>query len=109
MKLNTCDIGKLNDNCCYPADHNDKTLQCKRRKRYNENVVQCSPSEGPCCDSETCSFKPNTHECAKTYDCTDSQNCNGRSPKCPQPGHRPDFGMFFRVLFPLFNNKKGKE
>ena len=59
-----CDCGfeddckKVGDNCCYPADHPEKRLRCKRKTDpRTRRPFQCSPSEGPCCESATCSFK----------------------------------------------------
>ena len=59
-----CDCGfeddckKVGDNCCYPADHPEKRLRCKRKTDpRTRRPYQCSPSEGPCCESATCSFK----------------------------------------------------
>lgn len=46
-----------------------------------------SPSQGPCCSSDTCSFvlESSNVQCKAESDCSWSSTCNGRSPDCPQP------------------------
>ena len=55
------------------------------RKKYT-----CSPSEGPCCKAETCSFRGLETICSSELDCTFEQACNGSSPKCPKPKSKQD-------------------
>ena len=57
-----CDCGfnkeECTDKCCYPRivsetdlNYNASAKGCTRRRN-----TQCSPSQGPCCDGETCRF-----------------------------------------------------
>ncbi|XP_058808923.1 disintegrin and metalloproteinase domain-containing protein 10 isoform X2 [Phymastichus coffea] len=88
-----CDCGYDNDECadkcCYPRIvsiveriKNQTAKGCTRRQN-----TQCSPSQGPCCSSDTCSFVPTTHnvQCKSESDCSYSSVCNGRSSECPPP------------------------
>lgn len=52
----------------------------------------CSPSQGPCCSSETCKFVPEWKKmvCKSESDCSLSSTCNGRSPECPTPQPMPN-------------------
>ncbi|XP_023703400.1 disintegrin and metalloproteinase domain-containing protein 10 isoform X2 [Cryptotermes secundus] len=88
-----CDCGydeeECTDKCCYPRllsekdrPRNSTASSCTRKAN-----AQCSPSEGPCCSSETCSFVlESSHvQCKAESDCSWSSTCNGRTPECPQP------------------------
>uniref|UniRef100_A0A336M3J2 ADAM10 endopeptidase n=1 Tax=Culicoides sonorensis TaxID=179676 RepID=A0A336M3J2_CULSO len=93
-----CDCGfndeECQDSCCYPrviSEHdlslNATAKGCTRRAR-----TQCSPSQGPCCQSETCSFVParNRVKCKEETECSWSSYCNGTTPECPEPKPRDD-------------------
>nr|CAD7201691.1 unnamed protein product [Timema douglasi] len=59
-----------------------------RYPRNQPNSRVCfSPSQGPCCSSETCTFVQASHsvQCKGESDCSWSSTCNGRSPECPSP------------------------
>ncbi|XP_052814652.1 disintegrin and metalloproteinase domain-containing protein 10-like isoform X3 [Mya arenaria] len=81
-----CDCGfydDCDDGCCTPQDKpfTDAAKFCKR----TENAL-CSPSEGPCCDPVTCSYKNHpaqTTICRAQQECSDIQYCNNTSPECP--------------------------
>ncbi|XP_055684037.1 disintegrin and metalloproteinase domain-containing protein 10 isoform X2 [Lutzomyia longipalpis] len=93
-----CDCGfndeECQDRCCYPRQIGERDLSmnatargCTRRAR-----TQCSPSQGPCCQSETCSFVP-AHlgvKCRGETECSWSSTCNGTTPECPEPKPRDD-------------------
>ncbi|XP_055712514.1 disintegrin and metalloproteinase domain-containing protein 10 isoform X2 [Phlebotomus papatasi] len=93
-----CDCGfndeECQDRCCYPRQIGERDLSlnatargCTRRAR-----TQCSPSQGPCCQSETCSFMP-AHlgvKCKEETECSWSSMCNGTTPECPEPKPRDD-------------------
>lgn len=51
-----------------------------------------SPSQGPCCSSDTCKFVPEWKKtvCKGESDCSLSSTCNGRSPECPAPQPMPN-------------------
>jgi len=91
-----CDCGfndeECQDKCCYPRLINETDLSlnatakgCTRRKR-----TQCSPSQGPCCESDTCSFVPaHAHQiCKEETECSWSSACNGTTFECPEPKPR---------------------
>ncbi|KAH8418841.1 hypothetical protein KR222_003386, partial [Zaprionus bogoriensis] len=96
-----CDCGfndeECKDNCCYPRliSEYDQSLNssakgCKRRAK-----TQCSPSQGPCCLSNSCTFVP-THfhqKCKEETECSWSSTCNGTTAECPEPRHRDDKTM----------------
>uniref|UniRef100_A0A348G5Z3 ADAM10 endopeptidase n=1 Tax=Odontomachus monticola TaxID=613454 RepID=A0A348G5Z3_ODOMO len=88
-----CDCGyddeECTDKCCYPRQvsevdkiKNETAKGCNRKYR-----TQCSPSEGPCCSSDTCQFVPFSHkvQCKAESDCSYNSTCNGRSSECPAP------------------------
>ncbi|KAL1132299.1 hypothetical protein AAG570_010256, partial [Ranatra chinensis] len=88
-----CDCGydevECKDECCYPRivseydrSYNGSAKGCHRRAN-----TQCSPSEGPCCQSKECKFVPLSHRvlCKPESECSWSSTCNGTSPKCPAP------------------------
>uniref|UniRef100_A0AAG5DVP2 ADAM10 endopeptidase n=1 Tax=Anopheles atroparvus TaxID=41427 RepID=A0AAG5DVP2_ANOAO len=93
-----CDCGfneeECMDKCCYPREMTDAmkienaTAQsCGRRAR-----TQCSPSQGPCCDSNTCRFIPSDAKvtCKDETECSWGSTCNGTTPECPEPRPRDD-------------------
>lgn len=57
-----------------------------KKALYNNNP-RFSPSEGPCCSSETCRFVPShfQQQCKSESDCSWPSFCNGQSPECPNP------------------------
>ncbi|XP_034937515.1 disintegrin and metalloproteinase domain-containing protein 10 isoform X2 [Chelonus insularis] len=86
-----CDCGydyvECTEKCCYPRQvseydrsQNESAKGCSRRAG-----TQCSPSEGPCCSSETCHFVPLSDkvECKAESDCSYNSTCNGSSAECP--------------------------
>lgn len=93
-----CDCGfnneECNDHCCYPrliTDYeygmNVSAKGCARRAN-----TQCSPSQGPCCLSDSCTFVPAIHsmKCKEETECSWSSYCNGTTPECPEPKPRDD-------------------
>ncbi|XP_047360443.1 disintegrin and metalloproteinase domain-containing protein 10 isoform X3 [Vespa velutina] len=88
-----CDCGydddECVDKCCYPRQvseldkiKNETAKGCSRK--YG---TQCSPSQGPCCSSDTCQFVPLSHnvQCKAESDCSYNSTCNGKSSECPAP------------------------
>ncbi|XP_060574793.1 disintegrin and metalloproteinase domain-containing protein 10-like isoform X2 [Ruditapes philippinarum] len=78
---NDCYTGK--DDCCHP--HNaTEGLRCMLKA-----AAQCSPSQGPCCDSSTCQFinKSENFVCQNSKPCVDELYCHGElyGSKCPAP------------------------
>ena len=93
-----CDCGfnddECRDRCCYPriVSEYDFALNasakgCSRRAR-----TQCSPSQGPCCDANSCAFIPSKSRarCREESECSWSSICNGTTSECPEPKPRED-------------------
>lgn len=112
-----CDCGyddnECVDKCCYPRQISDldkmkndtakgctrkSGTQCryagiKRKFAYHPICVTDvsslfhSPSQGPCCSSESCQFVPLSKnvQCKAESDCSYNSTCNGRSSECPPP------------------------
>lgn len=93
-----CDCGYDNnecmDKCCYPriVDSLDKQLNDSAKGCQRRAFTQCSPSQGPCCSSETCKFTPSSRRevCKTESDCSWLSVCDGSTAECPQPKPRPD-------------------
>ncbi|XP_018322244.1 disintegrin and metalloproteinase domain-containing protein 10 isoform X2 [Agrilus planipennis] len=93
-----CDCGYDNlecmDSCCYPriVDPLDKVMNQSAKGCHKRKKAQCSPSQGPCCSGETCTFIPawRNEVCKTESDCSRSSKCNGLSAECPPPSPRPD-------------------
>lgn len=101
-----CDCGfepdcqARNDNCCVPAGSNiPGEEECTLFKRSrNGRPVQCSPSQGPCCDG-SCQFRGPEYECAPDTDCRYAQTCPGNDYQCTPGFSKPNrtttgFGRF---------------
>ncbi|XP_050319358.1 uncharacterized protein LOC126752527 isoform X1 [Bactrocera neohumeralis] len=93
-----CDCGfneeECKDICCYPRiiseydlSMNSSAKGCTRRAK-----TECSPSQGPCCLSNSCQFVPsNNHQkCKEETECSWSSTCNGTTAECPEPKPRDD-------------------
>lgn len=93
-----CDCGfndeECRDKCCYPRIVSDYDYQlnasakgCSRRA-----MTQCSPSQGPCCDANSCAFVPTVlrAKCREESECSWSSTCNGTTSECPEPKPRED-------------------
>ncbi|KAL0271082.1 UNVERIFIED_CONTAM: hypothetical protein PYX00_008296 [Menopon gallinae] len=88
-----CDCGyddeECKDKCCYPRllSEKDRLSNEAARGCARRRGAQCSPSQGPCCSSETCTFVPSHHrqQCKSESDCSWSSVCNGKSSECPNP------------------------
>jgi disintegrin and metalloproteinase domain-containing protein 10 len=48
------------------------------------NRTECSPDQGVCC-SEACLYLNTSVPCAPETECAQATNCNGNSPRCPEP------------------------
>ena len=114
------DDDECEEKCCYPrvVSEPDRALNpaaqgCKRRPRkkwfllkHVEGILitspfrpcsffptgmQCSPSQGQCCD-RTCNFVPaSSHQqCKEDGECNGKAFCNGLTAKCPPPPNNPD-------------------
>ncbi|XP_008561209.1 disintegrin and metalloproteinase domain-containing protein 10 [Microplitis demolitor] len=86
-----CDCGydyvECTDKCCYPRQVSDyDKSQNETAKGCSRRIgTQCSPSQGPCCSSETCQFIPLSArmECKVESECSYNSTCNGMTSECP--------------------------
>ncbi|KAF5276824.1 hypothetical protein FQA39_LY06376 [Lamprigera yunnana] len=93
-----CDCGyddiECLDRCCYPRiiSQLDKLKNVSAKGCNRKQYTQCSPSQGPCCNADTCKFfSANENEiCKFELECSSSSKCNGVSAECPVPPFRPD-------------------
>lgn len=84
-----CGVGSecTDSMCCYARVDNDPN-SCKRKPG-----VQCSPSEGPCCNS-SCRFFNDNRECLHASDCSAPSFCTGSNATCPKPAPEEDYKTF---------------
>lgn len=93
-----CDCGfnddECQDKCCYPRliSEADLSRNASARGCTRRTHTQCSPSQGPCCLSETCTFVPSNYhlKCKEETECSWSSTCNGTTSECPEPKPRDD-------------------
>ncbi|XP_065358478.1 disintegrin and metalloproteinase domain-containing protein 10 isoform X2 [Calliphora vicina] len=93
-----CDCGfnedECKDKCCYPRliSEYDLSLNSSAKGCTRRAKTQCSPSQGPCCLSSSCTFVPtNYHQkCKEETECSWSSTCNGTTAECPEPKPRDD-------------------
>jgi len=96
-----CDCGfddsECQEKCCYPrqgpkelSDEEQTKWRTEKSCKRRPNA-ECSPSEGPCCESN-CRFTPPFEKtmCKSMDDCTDSAYCDGNNATCPKPPNKPD-------------------
>nr|CDJ85980.1 Blood coagulation inhibitor domain containing protein [Haemonchus contortus] len=86
------DCDQMGDKCCTPHEsaRNGFSLSggpCKRKAG-----AKCSPSEGYCCNSETCSLHQEFDYkiCRHESECSETQWCNGLSAQCPPSPPKQD-------------------
>lgn len=73
-----CDCGYGTDckeSCCNDASQEVNKCKLKPGK-------QCSPSQGPCCDSQ-CNFASARTVCMHSTECLENVMCSGRNATCP--------------------------
>ncbi|XP_066248939.1 disintegrin and metalloproteinase domain-containing protein 10 isoform X3 [Euwallacea similis] len=93
-----CDCGyddnECMDKCCYPRVVNPEVRQRNPSATGCRRPVgtECSPSQGPCCNGDTCKFIPSYQSelCKPESDCSRTSYCNGRNAECPEPQPKPD-------------------
>ncbi|XP_044251098.1 disintegrin and metalloproteinase domain-containing protein 10 isoform X2 [Drosophila takahashii] len=96
-----CDCGfneeECKDKCCYPRliSEYDQSLNSSAKGCTRRAKTQCSPSQGPCCLSNSCTFVPTSYhqKCKEETECSWSSTCNGTTAECPEPRHRDDKTM----------------
>ncbi|KAK6729782.1 hypothetical protein RB195_006685 [Necator americanus] len=78
------DCDQMGDKCCMPHESAKNGFSvagpCKRKKG-----AMCSPSEGYCCNPETCSLhqKNDYKVCRQESECSHTQTCDGFTAQCP--------------------------
>ncbi|XP_028025856.1 disintegrin and metalloproteinase domain-containing protein 10 [Bombyx mandarina] len=93
-----CDCGyddiECTDRCCYPRqvgaydrERNVTAKGCTRRAD-----TECSPSQGPCCNAQTCRFvvAARNQTCREAAECSHAAVCSGDSADCPEPSAMPN-------------------
>ncbi|XP_030031412.1 disintegrin and metalloproteinase domain-containing protein 10 [Manduca sexta] len=93
-----CDCGydgdECKDRCCYPRqvsaydrEQNSTAKGCTRRAN-----TQCSPSQGPCCQAQSCQFvaAARNQTCREAAECSHAAFCSGDSADCPAPAAMPN-------------------
>ncbi|XP_078667233.1 disintegrin and metalloproteinase domain-containing protein 10-like [Branchiostoma floridae x Branchiostoma belcheri] len=84
-----CDCGfqdacdQIGDRCCTGATPGVPDVGCTRKEG-----ATCSPSEGPCCNSQTCSYHSASKVCATETECAQSASCSGISADCLKPANK---------------------
>ncbi|KAL0882214.1 hypothetical protein ABMA27_000756 [Loxostege sticticalis] len=88
-----CDCGydelECKDHCCYPRQVSayDKEKNVTAKGCTRKANTQCSPSQGPCCQSQTCQFVHSraNQTCREATECSHASFCSGASAECPEP------------------------
>ncbi|XP_017152309.1 disintegrin and metalloproteinase domain-containing protein 10 isoform X2 [Drosophila miranda] len=96
-----CDCGfneeECKDKCCYPRliSEYDQSLNSSAKGCTRRAKTECSPSQGPCCLANSCTFVPTRYhqKCKEETECSWSSTCNGTTAECPEPRHRDDKTM----------------
>jgi disintegrin and metalloproteinase domain-containing protein 10 len=96
-----CDCGfddaECQETCCYPRQGpttlspEEQAAWATEKRCKRKPFAECSPSEGPCCESD-CKFTDRSKKtkCKHMDDCTEDAFCNGRNATCPNPDPKPD-------------------
>ncbi|KAL7072006.1 hypothetical protein ACQ4LE_008410 [Meloidogyne hapla] len=81
------DCQEMGDRCCTPREGATESTMCRRRPGK-----LCSPSEGLCCNPESCSFYPGDDHrpCREDSECQYRQSCDGARASCPPSNHKPN-------------------
>lgn len=83
------DCDQMGDKCCVPheARSSGGPGPCKRK-----SGARCSPSEGYCCDPETCGLHAagEFKLCRQESECSEAQTCDGLTAQCPSSAPKPD-------------------
>lgn len=93
-----CDCGfndeECRDRCCYPriVSEYDLSLNASAKGCSRRKSTECSPSQGPCCDPNSCLFVPlkSRSKCREESECSWSSTCNGTTSECPDSKPRED-------------------
>ncbi|XP_030856416.1 disintegrin and metalloproteinase domain-containing protein 10 [Strongylocentrotus purpuratus] len=84
-----CDCGyeeECTHSCCIPQNSDFTQVNaCKLAAG-----VECSPTQGTCCDASTCSYKASSAQCEQSDECHGKAFCPGDSSVCPDPTPEAD-------------------
>ncbi|KAI8424135.1 hypothetical protein MSG28_002731 [Choristoneura fumiferana] len=88
-----CDCGydenECKDRCCYPRviSDSERGVNLTAKGCTRRAMTQCSPSQGPCCNSSSCLFVSRSADqtCREASECSHASTCSGRSAECPGP------------------------
>lgn len=90
-----CDCGynddECDEKCCYPRKIGqlDQMQNATAKPCHRRAATQCSPSQGPCCDRQTCQHVAE-RKCHSETECEQEVKCNGRNAYCPKPRAKRD-------------------
>merc|ERR1719383_1711932 len=86
-KPEQCDCGYKNEcteTCCHPRDP-QKAVEMDPNACKLKAGNKCSPSQGACCNSDTCTFISKDAEvCEPEAECKNESFCDGTSAQCPK-------------------------
>ncbi|CAD6190976.1 unnamed protein product [Caenorhabditis auriculariae] len=76
------DCDQMGDKCCVPHENRGTggPGPCKRKRG-----AMCSPSEGYCCNPDTCTLHLDREDkiCRQESECSHQQTCDGHTAQCP--------------------------
>ena len=70
--------------CGLESECNNTDPCCDAKKCMLKSTSSCSPSQGPCCNSNCTYVAANTTVCQVSNDCLKDVTCNGTSAACPR-------------------------
>ncbi|KAK5981454.1 Disintegrin and metalloproteinase domain-containing protein 10, partial [Trichostrongylus colubriformis] len=86
------DCDQMGDKCCTPHEAARTGFGMSGGPCKRKNGAKCSPSEGYCCNSETCSLHQalDYKICRQESECSETQWCNGLTAQCPPSPPKED-------------------
>ncbi|KJH49558.1 Disintegrin [Dictyocaulus viviparus] len=86
------DCDQMGDRCCVPHESARSGFTAGAGPCKRKSGAECSPSEGYCCNPETCSLHEATDYkvCRQESECSETQTCDGRTAQCPTSPPKKD-------------------
>ncbi|VDM58368.1 unnamed protein product [Angiostrongylus costaricensis] len=86
------DCDQMGDRCCVPHEPTRTGFSASAGPCKRKSGARCSPSEGYCCNPETCSLHEATDYkvCRQESECSETQTCDGRTAQCPASPPKKD-------------------
>ncbi|VDL76326.1 unnamed protein product [Nippostrongylus brasiliensis] len=86
------DCDQMGDKCCMPHEPARNGFSVTAGPCKRKAGAKCSPSEGYCCNSETCSLyqAQDFIVCRQESECSHTQTCDGRTAQCPPSPPKED-------------------